>query len=161
MPEAEVAVANLLLDEARRQVVRQNGDLDTLRSKVATILAGSSIAAAVFGAALRKHPPTSATVVYVLALVVFAITVTLCIIVMLPRKWEGEHSSVADWIEEWSQGDTPDPARIALSFADGFEKWRAANHDTLAEMQTLFAWTCGLLGLQVALWATAVLIAAS
>jgi hypothetical protein len=76
----------LVMEEARRLLQRQEADLDTLRGQVATLLAGSSIVAAVFGAALPSQRSHVAVVFAFAALGFFVATVFVCLYIL--RRWD-------------------------------------------------------------------------
>jgi hypothetical protein len=79
--------ALLVMEEARRQLDRQEADLDTLRGKVATALTGAAIVAAVFGASLTGDRSRLSTGFFIAAVTVFATSVGVAIYILWPRTW--------------------------------------------------------------------------
>jgi hypothetical protein len=145
----------LIMEETRRLLARQESNLDTLRSRVATILAGASIVAAVFGGLAPKNRSDVQTVFLAAAFVLFALTVLVCVFILWPRGWNFSHS-LAKWVNEDEEGAPPDPWKITANLAANFEAFRDSNESKLERLYRWFAWACLFLGLQVLAWAVVV-----
>jgi hypothetical protein len=151
---ADIAATRLIMDEARRLLDRQEADLDTLRSRVATLLTGSSIVAAVFGATLSDTADVDCP--RTVAFVLFGLTVAMALWIMLPRKWAFSHELTA-WLERVRDNDEPRTEfDIAYNLARSFDDYRKENAPKLRRLQWCFAVACLLLGGQVVAWAFAI-----
>jgi hypothetical protein len=80
--------AALLWDESRRQITRQESDLDTLRNRAVALLSVSSIVAGLFGGRLvtAHHHPGYVTAAIVADLAFFAVSVLAVIVVLSPKR---------------------------------------------------------------------------
>lgn len=67
----------MLWEEARRQLVRQESVLDTLRTQAVAMLSVPSIVAGLFGSRVPTSPVPGAEAAVVAALVLFGITAVL------------------------------------------------------------------------------------
>lgn len=72
----------MLWEEARRQLVRQEAVLDTLRTQAVAMLSVASIVAGLFGSRVPTSPVPGAEAAVVAALVLFGITAVLAIVII-------------------------------------------------------------------------------
>src|SRR4051812_44299726 len=104
------------MEEARRLLVRQEADLDSLKGRVGVVLTGSSIVVAVFGAAMGTNlpdrglaaPSTVSVFMQAVALIAFVLTAFVCIQVLRPLTWHFSHK-LHTWIE---MARTPEPPTV-------------------------------------------------
>ena len=110
--------AALLWDESRRQITRQEADLDTLRSRAVALLSVSSLVAGLFGArATTHHHPTFATVATVAALAFFSLSVLAILLVLAPKRKGWEFAQNLDqWFPRLMDG-TLTPVTVTTNLA--------------------------------------------
>jgi len=147
--------SQLIMEETRRLLARQEANLDTLRGRVSIILAGASVVAAVFGGAV-EHVAEFNHDASIAAFVLFALTVTACLYVLWPRTWHFAHD-LDDWIERLKQRKPPTEEAVLYNLAKYFEGQRKQNQPQLDCLEWWFAGACALLGFQVVAWAIAIL----
>jgi hypothetical protein len=148
--------AVLMMEEARRLLQRQEADLDTLRTKVVTVLTGASVVAGLFGSlAVRRHSHM-APVAREVALVCFVGTVIASCLILWPYRWHFSHS-ISPWIKKFRGGIAVPEGEFAFNLAVYFEDQRSGNSRKLLVLQVGFAISWALLGAQVLAWATATL----
>jgi hypothetical protein len=146
----------LLWDEARRQLVRQEAALDTLRTQAVAVLSVASIVAGLFG----SHVPTSnlapnRAAEVVASFAFFGVTEILAIIVLWPRTWNFAHG-IAGPLGDVENGTSVNSDDVLYTWTKHFEAWRATNQRKLDCLMTCFAWACALAGLQVIAWGLAI-----
>src|SRR5260370_16195835 len=79
--------AALLWEQAQRQLSQQNTDLDALRTRAVALLSVAALIAGLFGSRLPHGHAAARTVIAVtVALVLFAASVILAILVAAPKK---------------------------------------------------------------------------
>ncbi|MGZ4735917.1 MAG: hypothetical protein ACXVKA_02300 [Acidimicrobiia bacterium] len=140
------------MEEARRLLERQEADLDTLRSRVATILTGSSIVAAVFGAAVPDSLSRFAFGMRISAFTLFGCTAFACIQILWPRQWRFT-VKLATWVVDIKADEAPSGEEVAYNLAKKYEEMRYQNAPKMLDLQQWFTAACCLLGLQVVAWA--------
>jgi hypothetical protein len=154
----ENGAIRVIMEEARRLLVRQEADLDTLRGRVATILTGSSIVAAVFGAGISKGSlSTLRSDARITAFVLFGLTMLACLWILKPRtRWRFSYST-APWLDRIKNNDEPlSEGDVLYNVARKLEDSRGTNAPRLECLQRWFVLACALLALQVIAWAVAI-----
>jgi hypothetical protein len=147
--------AVLLWEEARRQLERQEADLDSLKTRALATLSVAALVAGFFGSRVPKHPSALVTGFVVAALTLFAVSAALAVWVLLPRR-EGWH--FAHFTRGWTErldALTLTPFTLAYNLAEHFEQYRIANKAKLEHLQMAFLIACLLVGLQVVVWGVA------
>lgn len=141
-------------EECKAELAQQNSDFDTLRNRAVALLSVEALVGGLFGSRLPSHMRTLNTVGLVAALVLFAVSIGLVIVIAWPRSWDGgfDNLSLADRVAEGTA--THAEVKYALVIT-GEESW-TANNDTLVDMSRLFAILCAVAGVLVVAWATAV-----
>lgn len=150
--------AALLWDESRRQITRQEADLDTLRSRAVALLSVSSLVAGLFGArATTHHHPTFATVATVAALAFFSLSVLAILLVLAPKRKGWEFAQNLDqWFPRLMDG-TLTPVTVTTNLAEHVEASRKKNQVVLESLYWWFSAACLLSGLEVLAWGITVL----
>ena len=147
----------LLWEEARRQIVRQEADLDNLRNRATALLSVSSIVAAIFGAhvGLLSSHPSYVKVAIGFALAFLAASVALVIAVLSSREgWNFSENLSSYFPDILARNLTP--LDVTYNLAKDTVVSGAENQTKLTVMHRLFKWSCVFAGLQVVAWGLAV-----
>lgn len=149
--------AALIWDQARQQLAQQNADLDLLRTRAVTMLSVAALVAGLFGTRLPQGHAHTRTLAFVIAaLVLFAASVILAILVAAPRgKWEFTFK-LDPLLQRVDAGDAV-PVDITRNFAAWSEMARSNNARQMMGLYSIFRLVCLLVGLQVVAWALAIL----
>ena len=151
------AAAALLWAQAQQQLSQQNSELDALRTRAVAMLSVATLVAGLFGTRLPTSHVSARTVAAVTAaLVLFALSAVLAIMVAAPRKQRLFTFGLAPLLER-VEARSIQPGDVTVSLAARAEQNRRANNVKLKPMYTMFGWICALVGLQVVAWAVAVL----
>jgi hypothetical protein len=142
-----------LLDEARRLLIRQEADLDTLRVRAVTMLTVAAVLAGLFAPRISTHDHWRAALV-ALSLVMFAATAGLVVFIQWPRAMYFHHD-LTSWIEEWAAGTEPVHSELAYNWSRDFIKSRKDNAEIINRLQWCFTLACALVGMQVLTWGAA------
>ncbi len=162
MPEAADQVSDngpaeaMLWEEARRQLVRQELVLDTLRTQAVAMLSVASIVAGLFGSRVPANPVPGAEAAVVAALVLFGLTAVLAIVIIRPWDWVFSHG-LDDDIRAVENGELLKVGDLSYSWAKDFEVWRTGNQTKINRLTWCFSWACALTGVQVIAWGLAIL----
>jgi hypothetical protein len=95
-----VDLAELAWDEAKRQLVRQEADLDTLHTRSLAVLSAAAITGGLFAGRLGSHRNSAQLVFLVLALACFAATAFVVVFIQWPRKWDFAHDELPFYFAE-------------------------------------------------------------
>lgn len=148
---------DVILDEARRLLVRQETDLDTLRTRATAMLGTSGIIAGLFASRLiGDHPSGWRTGLTVAALVLFAASSLLSLNVQRPRTWLFSYD-LAPRLDELKGGHIASHIDIAYNTAKWMDHARKENLRKLAALQRRFRWCTVAVALQVLCWGAAAL----
>jgi hypothetical protein len=148
----------VLLDEARRSLGRQENTLDVLRSRSVAVLATGGVVAGLAAPKVVGHS-ASAVPAY-LALGAFVLGALVALYVLMPHDFAFSENltSYATWIGEHGDEQGADRS-FALALAKNLEANRGDNRKTLGCLTRLFTWQCGLLAVQVVCWTIAYALA--
>jgi hypothetical protein len=146
----------MLWEEARRQLVRQESVLDTLRTQAVAVLSVASIVAGLFGSRVPASPVPGAEAAVVSALVLFGVTAVLAIVIIRPWEWVFSHGLDGD-LATVDRGELLRVDDLSYSWAEAFEAWRASNQTKINRLMGCFSWACALTGAQVIAWGLAIL----
>jgi hypothetical protein len=123
------------------------------------LLTVSSLVAAIFGArlGLLHDAPRYTTAAIAAALLFFAITVTLVVLVFAPREgWEFQQN-LGSYFPDLLAGKLA-PVDVTANLAEHTEESRKRNQVKLNRLYRLFRWACIFTGLQVIAWGLAVVL---
>lgn len=155
---ANDAAAMMVCEEARRLLVRQEANLDTLRARAVAILSVGSLAAGLFGSRVNTaHASAASTSLIVAALASFGFAALLVVIVLWPRDWKFEHG-LSDPLERLRSGVRVPVLDVGTSWATGYESDREANRNQLESLMCVFLWACTFTALSVVLWGVALVL---
>jgi hypothetical protein len=148
MPDEDPRAA-LILQEAVRALDQQSESLNELRNRTGVLLSASAVSSAFLGAAALQFGGTS--VVNVIAALVFAGAVALCLGVLLPADdWEFRYGT--ETLEATYMATNVGLADMQRSMAKGYsESWKE-NDDRLEPLYRLFRCAVAAVGLDVLLW---------
>jgi hypothetical protein len=149
--------AALIWEQARQQLNQQTTDLDVLRTRAVAMLSVAALIAGLFGSRLADGHAGGRTVGFVIvALVLFAASVVLAVIVAAPRRnWEFTFR-LSGLLQRVDAGEAV-PADVTRNLAAWSETARFNNAQRMERLYTMFRLVCVLVGLQVVAWAIAVL----
>jgi hypothetical protein len=150
--------AELLWEQAQRQLSQQSADLDSLRTRAIAMLSVAALAAGLFGSRVPSvHSSLGAGIAAVIALGLFAICVVLAVQIVMPMKHAWRFTSpLRVLVKEVGAGSVL-PMDVALTLANHAEESRKENEAKLESLHKQFSGMCVLVGLQVVAWSLAVL----
>ncbi|HUZ51681.1 MAG TPA: hypothetical protein VMU94_04035 [Streptosporangiaceae bacterium] len=157
MDDANADASALIWEQARQQLAQQNTDLDLLRTRAVAMLSIAALVAGLFGTRLPHGHLHGRTLVFlIMALVLFAASVVLAVMVAAPRRdWEFvfQLSALLERVDRFEAT----PADVTRNFAVWAESAWGNNLRQMQPLYTMFRLVCVLVGLQVIAWALAVL----
>jgi hypothetical protein len=145
----------LALDFARDALSKQDTVLAELRARTGTLLAASSIVASFLGATAISRDGLSAW--SVLALVSLAASLTLCVVILLPRA-DLSFSIDGPRVYEELFELRGDPLEVHHRLAYDLRRRHADNQRTVERLFSTFRLACGTLGVELAAWALALAV---
>ncbi len=146
-------LADLAWEEARRLLVRQEADLDTLHTRSLAVLSAAAITGGLFAGGLGGHRNSPQLVFLVLALVCFAATAFAVVFIQWPRKWDFAHDELPSFFTEISEkGRLAKAVNFSYNMAVGFDGFRRSNQGKIERLYKVFTTACILLGAQVVFW---------
>jgi len=153
--EDQATVGTLLWEESRRQLVRQESDLDSLRLRAAGILSVAALVAGLLGPHVQLANHGWRAVPLGFALGFFAIGALCSVVALAPRRkrWTFAHN-MQTWFTDLKDGNLR-PIDLTANLAEHFEGYRLSN---VPEIQRLYDWfllSCVFVGLQVIAWGVA------
>jgi hypothetical protein len=151
---ADDDASGFILEEARRQLDRQEASIDTVRNQVIAVLTAGTLAAGLFAGRTFGHNHGASVDASIAALVLYGLTAAVAIYVLWPRTMNFGFS-VADYIADLKEGKVPTRADVTYNLSRDLEKARCDNAETVKWFFLAFAVMCALLGLQVIAWAVA------
>jgi len=149
-----------LWEEVKRQAVRQEANLDLLRSRAITLLGASGVIAALFaGRVNSKSLKTWQSATLGAALVCFVVETVLCVVILWLREFEFSPD-----LQEWKtrfrdcdnkalSGQPITSESFAWALSTDFIKASTKNQQTITKLTHRSEYVCGLLAAQVVLWA--------
>ncbi len=149
-----------LWEEVKRQAVRQEANLDLLRSRAITLLGASGVIAALFaGRVNSKNLKTWQSLTLGAALVCFVVETVLCVVILWPRDFAFS-PDLREWKTRFLDGDSKAPSgqpitteSFAWALSSDFITASANNQRTITKLTHKSEYVCGLLASQVVLWA--------
>ena len=148
-------MAMAIFDEARRLLVRQEADLESLRGRAITLVSTAAVAAALFGDQLPPERSTVADVALAVTLIAFTVTVGLATVIVWPTEWGFSHDP-ATWIDDLGEGRKVTLVEWTANLSRDFESSRAANQTKIRRRYEWLAVVCVLLAVQVGAWLVAI-----
>lgn len=140
----------LVYDEALRGLSQQQASLESLRSRVGTLLSGASISTAFLGAeALANRTPGRWGW---LAMVSFVAVFAAAIIVMWPYEWTFRRSPKAILSDYIEHDDALEMSAIQRDLAIHLEGHFERNERKLNRLLRVFEAGCGVLAVEVVAW---------
>lgn len=157
MDDLNADAAALLLEQARQQLGQQSADLDVLRTRAVAMLSVAAVVAGLFGTRLPDVHPGGMTITFVIiALILFAASVLLAVIVAAPRRnWE--FTFKLDGLLTRVDAGVAVPVDVTRNLAVWSETARYNNARRMDRLYLMFRIMCYLVGVQVVAWAIAVL----
>lgn len=140
----------LVYDEALRGLSQQQASLESLRSRVGTLLSGASISTAFLGAqALENGTPGRWAW---LAMVAFVAVFGAAIIIMWPYEWIFRRSPKAILTDYVDHQEPLAVSAIQRDLAIHLEGHFESNERKLDKLLRVFEAGCGMLALEVVAW---------
>jgi hypothetical protein len=141
-----VTIEELMLDEARRNLTRQEATLDGLRVRSTAVLSISAVIFAILGE--RQVGELDAWAI--LALISFVLSAGLAVFILYPREFEFG-IKVQQWMGQIDRR-TADAGVAAWDTAASLAGMQVANKDNIAILTQCYAAGCGFLVAQVIFW---------
>jgi hypothetical protein len=151
---AAAEAAALVWEESRRQIVRQEADVDGLRTRAVALLSVSSLVAGLFGGHVLSHGAGRPAVIAALAS--FAGSVVAVLVVLAPR-WHWEFEQILEEYIERLTTKTLSPLEASLGLARTVELSRTRNKKQIGTLYWWFFAACILTGLEVIFWGLSIL----
>lgn len=147
--------SEILLEQARQQLARQEAAIDTLRKQAVAVFSASGIAASLFVSKLSDANRLAVAVAGFL----FLLGTFAMIHVMRPRSMHfGEKlEKWFPWYDEAVGSTNPDVV-LMRNLAERLDTNREGNAEPFDKIASAYLALCVLFGLQVATWVTAGLI---
>ena len=145
--------AEIVFDESRRLLERQESELDGLRSRATTLLGAAGLINGLFGvqSVRGQHYTDPRLVLLVAALSAFG-AMTVCVIwIQWPTKFTFQED-VNQWLDQLEAGTSPRPFDFNYHFARQFTDFRATNELKMVWRYRGFTVACALLGVEVVCW---------
>ncbi len=145
----------LIWEEAKRLLARQEAGLDALHTKAFGLLSVSGIIAGLFAGQVLTGPMgTGRTVAVGVALVSFAISAALVLYIQWPRKFDFSHD-LDDWIKELEAGQPASMEEATYNLSRDLNSYRKRNQAKINDLYAWFSWTCVALAVQTLAWGIA------
>jgi len=144
-----VTIEQLMLEEARRNLGRQEGNLESLRTRATAVLSISAVIFAILGE--RQVGELGAWAI--LALASFVLSAGLAVYILYPRPFDFG-VKVQSWMGELDRR-TADPDVAAWDTAASLAGMQVANKNTLWILTQFYAASCAFLVAQVVFWVIA------
>ena len=149
-----MSAPDVLLDQARSQLGRQEAALDTLRTQATAVFSASMVVAALFGPKVLAAAHRS-TWGYA-AVVLVALGAAATVFVLAPRNMV--FTELLDnwwpWLEENEEAIDRDEA-LTVGLAKNLNQHWTKNRDCIDGLATGYSVSCALLALQVVAWVLA------
>lgn len=152
--DSRVQLVDLTWEEAKRQLVRQETDLDTLHTRSLAVLSAAAISGGLFAGRLGSHRNSVQLAFMILALVCFALTAVAVVFIQWPhRDWAFAHDEVPVYLAEvMDKGSAARSVDFSYQMAKAFDQFRLKNHPKIECRYKAFTAACLLLALQVLFW---------
>lgn len=142
----------MIWDEVKRSISRQESNLDSLRTRGLTLLSASGVIAALFSPrTLDRRIDALSMAGLVLALGAFAVSVLLTVIVQWPRRYD-----FAFKLDAWFEGQEhrTDITADQLSYRLSKQLWQAhqSNKANIEQTTNVLIGLCAMLALEVVGW---------
>jgi len=155
MADDQTEATAVLWEYAKAGTDQQSTEFDALRNRAVAIVSVGTLVSGLFGSHLPSiHHSDLKTVALTLALVLFAATIVIAVVIAWPRSWYSG-AYLDEFISRVADGEAT-LAQINLSLASRAEENWAKNQSALGGLYPLFAAECVLVGLQVIAWSIAV-----
>lgn len=141
----------LIWDEAKRLLGRQEGNLDGLRVRALGVLSAAGIVGAVFAApgAANGSSPTWHRYLVLAAAGAFVLLAACSIYIQWPRKFDFSNS-IDRWLEDLRTDGTLTPTDWYYNKSRDLNNFRAQNRTSIDRLATVLQVMCLLLAVQVA-----------
>lgn len=141
-----MSLEEVMLDEARRGLSRQEASLDGLRTRTTAVLSVSAIVFSLLGETRATRLDSWGW----LALTSFLVSTGLAVYVLLPRPMVFG-LKVAQWMAAIDR-DKANPEAATWKVAKELGTMRVSNEAQIRRWVFTYTGTCGLLAAQVTLW---------
>jgi hypothetical protein len=151
----------LILAQAQTQLTRQEAKLTAFRATAGTVIGTGGIVAGLVATRLSSSISVAGYVFAGLAAVAFLLGIGAAIKVLAPKggyRFSENLASYAKWLDTYG-GQPGADASFALGLATSLNQDRIGNETLLNDAANALYLCCILLGVQIALWVIAVLVA--
>ena len=141
------ATAKVVYDESVRGITRQQGVVDALRSRAATLFTGASLVTAFLGGQALTRDPDLNVLAWV-AIGAFVALFGLVILILWPWKFRFVLSAqilIEDHLHK-------DPAQLHRYLAEVWEKNYDLNQVRVGQLHLIFRAACAALSIEVVAW---------
>ncbi len=148
----------LIWEEAKRLLARQEASLDALHTKAFGLLSVSGIVAGLFAGQVLAGPMSGGRLVATgFALVAFAIGAGLVLYIQWPRTFDFSHD-LDQWIKELETGQPAPTIEATSNLSRDLNKYRKNNQPQITKLFDMLSWTCVALAVQVLAWGVAIVL---
>jgi hypothetical protein len=152
----EAGRADLVLQEAIRQLARQEAHVDAFHSRSVNLLVVESVVAALFGANSVLKPGEHLSGMKIIAFFLFFVTVVLVISIQWPREYIFAYDLSA-WVERMKTGESIELTDFSFNVARDLTDALDLNEPKIKSLARLFTALCLAVGAQVLAWGISVL----
>jgi hypothetical protein len=145
------SVEEIVHEEARRGLDLQRAGLDALRTRAGTLLAAASLVTTFLGGQTLEGKGGPSTMAWV-AIGAFIAAALLCVVILLPWKFEFSLSAPAlvdDYVDKDPQ---PEPTVVLRNFALYCDESRVENRKKIKPLQWAFRGGALMLAAEVVAW---------
>lgn len=145
----------LIWEEAKRLLARQEAALDALHTKAFALLSVSGIVAGLFAGQVLTGPMGTGRAVAVgVALTAFVISAALVLYIQWPRRFDFSHD-LDDWIKELEAGQPAPMEEATYNLSRDLNRYRKTNQVKIDGLHAWFSWTSVALAVQILAWGMA------
>lgn len=145
----------MVWEESRRLLVRQESEVDLLRSRSVGLFAAASIVAGLFASRLPKELNDFQAAAVTGALVGFVLMGGLVLAIQVPRDF-GFSRNLDDYVAEMGMGTPASVRDFSYNSSKDANGSRSRSKPTIKLLYRYLAGAVGLLGVQVVAWALAI-----
>ncbi len=145
----------LIWEEAKRLLARQEASLDALHTKAFGLLSVSGIIAGLFAGQVLTGPVGLWRALAVgVALVAFAAGGAFVLYIQWPRQFDFSHD-LDVWIKQLEAGQPASLDEATSNLSRDLNSFRKKNRDKITDLYGWLSWTCVAFAVQIFAWSVA------
>lgn len=145
----------LIWEEAKRLLARQEASLDALHTKALGLLSVSGIVAGLFaGQVLSGSVGAAGGAAVAVAISAFVVGAAGVLFIQWPRDFEFSHD-LDQWVKELETGDPAPLIEATYNLSRDLNDYRKRNQNKITKLYSVLTWSVAALAVQVGAWALA------